>query len=156
MNINKMSEPVKFVILAATIVVVCILCAVGFKMANSGKSAVASGTQKYNEMASNQDSTELAVYDNSTVLGNELVNVIKKAIDSNEYLAVLVRTNTSDVSYNYAYDEANQSINKDGGVLTVPVRPEDDGYINPAAMFHCTAQKNADDVIICLEFKIMN
>lgn len=154
MQINKISDVTKIVIFAATIVVICVLCAVGFKLANEGKSAINSGTRKYNEMASNQDSTELAVYDGSTILGNELVNLIKRTIDSDKYLAIYVRTKTSSISYNYTYNSTENTIAEDG-IKFVPDKPGVHGYINPDAQFYCTLKKDADDIIICMDFEIV-
>ena len=67
MRFNKMSDTTKILIFAGTIIIVCVLCALGFKMANEGKASVSAGTNKYNEMASSQDDTELMAYDGSTI-----------------------------------------------------------------------------------------
>lgn len=155
MRLNKMSDTTKIIIFAATIVVICVLCAIGFKVTNEGKSAVTSGSRKFNEMASYQDSSELSVYDGSTILGNELVNIIKRAIDDNRYYAVYVRTRTSAISYNYEYDPINNVIKGDG-TKVVPKRPGDHGYINPDAQFYCTIKKDDDDIVICMDFELIN
>jgi hypothetical protein len=40
MKINRINDVTKLIIFAATVITICVLCALGFKMANEGKSAV--------------------------------------------------------------------------------------------------------------------
>lgn len=155
MKINHISDVTKIIIFAATIIVVCVLCALGFKMANEGKSAVTSGTKKYNEMASKQMSTDVSVYDGSTVLGNELQRIIKQAVDSQDYLAIRVQTGSMTRDYNYVYTDENTRMTR-SEYLEVPVRKSDEGYINPDAQFICTLMKDSDDSVVCMYFKRLN
>lgn len=160
-KVNKISDAVKFLILAATIVVVCILCAVGFKMANEGKSSVASGTNKYNEMVSGQDDSEYTAYDGNTVLGSQLADLIKQTIDSNKFLGIRVKTtagNENGVCYNYELNpkdgedgeryEPKEIENKEYATMD-KMNPE---YINPFSLFYGKTLKDLNGNIIGLEF----
>ncbi len=155
-KVNKISDAVKFLILAATIVVVCILCAVGFKMANEGKSSVASGTNKYNEMVSGQDDSEYTAYDGNTVLGSQLSDLIKQTIDSNKFLGIRVKTtgNEEGVCYNYTltkdgdHYKPTEIENKEYATMD-KLNPD---YINPFSLFYGKILKDLNGNIIGLEF----
>ncbi len=157
MKENRISDVTKIIIFAATIVVICVLCALGFKMANEGKSAVTSGTKKYNEMASKQMSTDISVYDGSTVLGNELQRIIKQTIDNKDYLSIRVVTGAIVVNYNYVFTEATNAMTQTGATLIVPYERGNTGYINPDAQFQCKLLKDTnDDAVACMLFTQLN
>lgn len=168
MRFNKMSDTTKILIFAGTIIIVCVLCALGFKMANEGKASVSAGTSKYNEMASSQDDTELMAYDGSTILGNQLVDLIKKTVDAGEskYLSIHVKTlkNKDGRSYNYklekdgdTYKLAEITSNKDEDRYapnTVnPKNTQDANYINPMSEFYGSVVKDLNGNVICLNFE---
>ena len=164
MKFNKITDVTKILIFAATVVIVCILCAVGFKMANEGKSSVASGTNKYNEMASKQNDTEFASYDGSTILGSQLVDLVKITIDNGDYLAIEVTTLSASKSYNYTvsgsgtesspYELAEVSVPKPYSPNTEdPNDKGNDNYINTSAEFIGSVKRNSNGNIIALVFK---
>ena len=156
-KINKISDVTKIILFAATVLIVCILCAVGFKMANEGKSSVTSGTKKYNEMASKQASTDIAVYDGSTVLGSELQRIIKQTIDNEDYLSIRVITGSATTNYNYVFNESGNTMSQTGAMITVPEDKSDKGYINPDVMFSCNLIKDSNsDVVLGMSFKQIN
>lgn len=167
MIINKISDATKILIFSATIVVVCVLCAVGFKMANEGKASVSSGTSKYNEMASSQDDTELMVYDGNTILGSQLVDLIKKTVDAGEskYLSINVITlsNKDGRSYNYKINktedvyfltEIESTVEDKYAPNTInPKDKSNKDYINPMSEFYGSVKKDINGNVICLEFE---
>lgn len=166
MRFNKMSDTTKILIFAGTIIIVCVLCALGFKMANEGKASVSAGTNKYNEMASSQDDTELMAYDGSTILGNQLVDLIKKTVDAGESkcLSIKVKTlkNPDGRSYNYELKEDDGTLtkltsNKDEDRYapnTVnPKNTQDANYINPMSEFYGSVVKDLNGNVICLNFE---
>jgi len=156
MKTNRISDVTKIIIFAATIVVICVLCALGFKMANEGKSAVTSGTKKYNEMASKQMSSDVSVYDNSTVLGNELIRLINTTVADSEYLCISVINAGGTTNYNCTLTSATQGAATIGAAGTGILKPRDTrgdvGYINPDAQFNCALLKDADNNVVCMQF----
>ncbi len=170
MRFNKMSDTTKILIFAGTIIIVCVLCALGFKMANEGKASVSAGTNKYNEMASSQDDTELMAYDGSTILGNQLVDLIKKTVDAGEskYLSIHVKTlknNKEGKFYNYKLEEDGNAFklvkieqNEDSEDRYAPntVNPknkQDVNYINPMSEFYGSVVRDLNGNVICLDFE---
>lgn len=163
MKLNRITDVTKIIIFTATIILVCVLAALGFKMANEGKASVTSGTNKYNAMASKQDDVELTAYDGSTILGSQIVDLIKKTIDREEQLAIQVITlgNEAGVYYNYSPSEED-------GLLTIskiedeekkyapntedPKNRTDVNYINPTSQFMGSVTRDVNGNIIILSF----
>jgi hypothetical protein len=152
-----MSDASKILIFAATIIVVCVLCAIGFKTANEGKSIVSSGTSQLNAMSSEYQDINKSIYDGSTILGSELVNMIKKTIEKEEYLSIVVKTlaNSAGKHYNYLHSETDgeHSISETGTISkTVPDDKDSDDFINPSAQFLGTVYKDPNNNVICIVF----
>lgn len=162
MKINFMSDAAKILIFAATIIVVCVLCAIGFKTANEGKSIVSSGTSQLNAMSSEYQDVNKSIYDGSTILGSELVNMIKKSIEKDEYISIVVQTlaNKTGVAYNYAYVPTTTNGVVVHAIAATPA-PEktvtdlkgNSNYINPSAQFLGTVYKDVNNNVICILFE---
>lgn len=158
MKTNNMSDASKILIFAATIIVVCVLCAIGFKTANEGKSIVSSGTSQLNAMSSEYQDINKSIYDGSTILGSELVNMIKKTIEKEEYLSIVVKTlaDKTGTHYNYYHSEAEgiHSISDSGTISkTVTDEKEEKSYINPSAQFLGTVNKDENNNVVCIIFE---
>lgn len=171
MKTNFMSDAAKILIFAATIIVVCVLCAIGFKTANEGKSIVSSGTSQLNAMSSEYQDVNKSIYDGSTILGSELVSMIKKTVEKGEYISIVVKTlsDSTGTHYNYTHSVTTPSGTTPSGT-TVPVHSISDtgtpdhvdvvtdeksepSYINPSAQFLGTVFKDANNNVICIEFE---
>ncbi|NLK74036.1 MAG: hypothetical protein GX288_01945 [Clostridiales bacterium] len=168
MRINRMSDATKVLILVATVIVVCVLCAVGFKMVNEGKSSVNASTNNFNSMIGQYSEVDLAIYDGADVQGSEVVNLIKKTTSDNALaIGVLTtkRANTDNkmVYYNktYTVDTQGEGILSDSSAeystIEEATHPESkDDYINPSAQFTGKVHKNKNGLIICIEFVQVN
>lgn len=167
MKINNISEAGKILILVATVIVVCVICAVGFKIVNEGKSATNASANNLNNMTSQYQDIDKAIYDGATVQGSEVVNLIKKVINSEEYVAIRVSTKAdADRDYNYEFSAATASGTTSttatlGTQITGAAETQltDDKankwYINPSASFSGKVYKDANNIIICIEFEQM-
>lgn len=161
MKLNYLSDAAKILIFAATIIVVCVLCAIGFKTANEGKSIVSSGSSQLNAMSSEYQDVNKSIYDGSTILGSELVSMINKTIEKKEYLAIVVKTLANGVGsgvvgthYNYTHElnEGVSSLNATRPTVTPTPEKRDNNYINPSAQFLGTVYKDKNNNVICIEF----
>lgn len=165
MKTNNMSDATKVLILVATVIVVCVLCAVGFKMVNEGKSSVNASTNNFNNMTSQYSDIDLAIYDGANVQGSEVTNLVRKAIENKSYLSITVNTKASaeDVykDYNYEFKAPNSTTNteaslgdiiKDTADSQLITDKKSSDYINPAAQFTGKVYKDANGVIICIKF----
>ena len=160
MRTNKINDATKVLILVATVIVVCVLCAVGFKMVNEGKSSVNASTNNFNSMTGQYSEVDLAIYDGADVQGSEVVNLIKKATDNNDYLSIFVKTKANNAGVKYNYNFTPQKDNKAASITEyskddAPKLKEsktDKDYINPSAQFTGKVHKDANGIIICIEF----
>ncbi|NLK74035.1 MAG: hypothetical protein GX288_01940 [Clostridiales bacterium] len=160
MRTNKINDATKVLILVATVIVVCVLCAVGFKMVNEGKSSVNASTNNFNSMTGQYSEVDLAIYDGADVQGSEVVNLIKKATDNNDYLSIFVKTKANNAGVKYNYNFTPQKDNKAASITeyskdAAPKLKEsktDKDYINPSAQFTGKVHKDANGIIICIEF----
>lgn len=164
MKLTNLSEAVKILIFAATVIVVCVLCAIGFKTTNEGKSVVSSGTSQLNSMSSEYQDVNISIYDGSTILGSELTSMIKKAIEKDEYISIVVKTlaNRTGVAYNYnlvtteAAGSRTYSISSTGTpnpLNSIIIDKSSFDYINPSAQFLGTVYKDINNNVICILFE---
>lgn len=151
MKTNFISDVTKIIIFAATVIVVCVLCAIGFKTANEGKSAVNAGTAQINSMASEYQDINKSIYDGTTILGSELVNLINKTVEKGdkEYLSIKVKTGAgATTNYNYDYDDSMRKVS-----TTPTAIKNDNSFINKTAQFKGQVIKDANNNIICISFE---
>jgi hypothetical protein len=168
MKTSHLSDAVKILILVSAVIVACVLCAVGFKMINEGKSAVNASTNNLNDMSSQYQDVDIAIYDGADVQGSEVVNLIKKTTDSDKYLAIGVLTlrkkgadttiTPSDYTYyNKYYTDAGTAL-ADTPVSSYAAIENDDNpeslpnFINSSAQFSGDVLKDENGLVICVLF----
>jgi len=158
MKTNNIDIVVKILIIVCAVIGACVMCALAFKLVNEGKSSVNASTNNLNNMTSQYQDIDKAIYDGTTVQGSEVTNFIKRIMMNQDYLAVLVKTkaNTVGLSYNYTFT-APASATTMGSLSTAVntnVLTEEKGnanYINPSAQFTGKAYKDINGIIICIE-----
>jgi hypothetical protein len=155
-----MTNAQKFLLMLASLIIVCILCVIAFKITNEGKSAINGYTNNFNNMTGQYQDIEKAIYDGSAVQGSEVVNLIKNVIKSDEELAIRVSTKASanrDYNYNFTAETTTTPASL-GTHITTSVdiqladNKTDTWYINTNAPFIGKVYKDANDLIICIEF----
>ena len=151
-----LSTATRALIIGVAVIVVCIVCSLALYMSKQGKAAINTGTNQYNKMLEDYQDLNKAMYDGLEVSGSEVTTLISKLISLKEYTAVRVKTKASDfVCYNYFYNEADNSIdNKEGREILMELSEARgaDHYINPQADFLGSVKKNANGIIICIDF----
>ena len=161
MRANNVSEAAKILIMVGTVLIVCVLCAVGFKMTNEGKSAVNASASSLNGMTGQYSEIDKSIYDGATVQGSQVVNVIKDSINAAEYLAIRVTTKakakdtTKYVDYNYGFNPGSAGAAHTLGTKVSTALTENKAsneYINESASFDGKVYKDANNLIICIEF----
>lgn len=151
-----LSTATRALIIGVAVIVVCIVCSLALYMSKQGKAAINTGTNQYNKMLEDYQDLNKAMYDGLEVSGSEVTTLISKLISIRDYTAVRVKTKASDfVCYNYHYNEEDNSIdNREGGdfLMALPEAKGADHYINPQADFLGSVRKNANGIIICIDF----
>lgn len=161
MKTNNMNHAAKVFILVATVIIICVLCAVGFKLVNEGKSSVHANTNNINEMTSQYTDIDVSLYDGSLTPGSEVVSLIKKAINDKQYIAIEVRTLSGDyATYNYVYvvNGDDKILSEKGNQGQIPkseisIKKNEYGYINPMAMFLGSIYKDSNGSVVCIRFE---
>ncbi len=143
MKNNKMSDSTKFLLLAATVIVICVLIAAGFMMVKNGQSSVSGGVNQFNEMASDYADVNLAGYDGGVVLGSEVVNLLRKAQDEKYDFDITVET------------KANETVEyskKDSPTPKIETDTTANNYINPHGQFLGEVVKNDNGIVTSVNF----
>jgi len=161
MRTNLMADVTKIFILVATVIIVCILCAIGFKFVNDGRSSILTNSNQLNELSDQYQDIDLSLYEGSLIPGSEVISLVKKAIEEDQYLAIEVKTLNGDyASYNYVYinDGESKILDNKGqqGQLPkskIPSKKHEYGYINPMAMFLGETFKDDNGIIVCIHFE---
>lgn len=148
------SEAVKILLMVATVLMVCVLCTMGYKMINDGKSTTTATTNQLTEMINQYSDVELKLFDGSTVPGSEVRSLIKKMVDNDYFVSIEVVTlDGASKSYNYLYDHYDFNMKREGADKEAPSERYEYAYINEMANFHCTTHKGVNGRIVCLRFE---
>lgn len=154
MKTNHMNEVTKILILVATVIVVCVIVASGFKLLNDGKSNVKDKSNQMSRMVSDYNGIDLSLYDGSFILGSELVQVIEKTISENKYLSIEVVTlDGATIAYHYVFNPSDKVLVEEGAIDEIPSKPYQYAYINHMAKFLGETKKDGNENIICLRFE---
>ena len=142
---NHISDVVKILILAASVIITCIIVAVGMHGVEVSKqlsnTAIAQVTDLNNEL---KDSG-IKKYDGISVMGSEVINVMKKYLGDYEEDAtgpLYVYVDTEDLKITY-YNKA---------YFSDIIDFTDEHYIKPTATFLGEVIKNENDVIVGINF----
>jgi len=159
MKTNHLDIVIKIIIIVCTVVVACVMCAIAFKLVNDGKSTVNVNTNRLNSMTGQYQDLDVSLYEGNLIFGNALVDLIKKAVDGKQYIAIEVSTlDGSTTSYNLIYNKEAKAVTETGSLGALPLMAvtENKGemaYINPMALFMGKTFKNVSGNIVCVRFE---
>jgi len=159
MKTNHLDIVIKILIIVCTVVIACVMCAIAFKLVNEGKSTVNVNTNSLNGMTGQYQDLDVSLYEGNIIQGNALVDLIKKAIDGKQYIAIEVYTlDGSTTSYNLIYDKETKTVTETGSLGELPLiavteNKGDMAYINPMALFMGKTFKNESGSIVCVRFE---
>lgn len=146
-----MENSLKGLMMAAGIIITCIIISLGFYIAREASDTASSGTGQINELQAEFADTSKMMYDNTEVSGSEVINVIRKFGD--EMLGVKVQTKKNTSYYIYQFNDADGSLKsmsaldyKSAQVAT------NSNYINPTGRFLGGVVKDANGTITGLSF----
>jgi len=164
----KMEEnsSISFWKIAVTILLAAILIGVVFLIARQGKSVVNEKLEVINHAISENQSDGYLIYENTKISGNEVMSVIKKAVDNKDSVCIRVITGMNQTSnsskwtdYNYKGEETTGSfqITPISAAVNKPIpnaegRVTDENYVNPTGMFQCEVKRDANGTLVALIF----
>ncbi len=146
-----MENSLKGLMLAAGIIITCIIISLGFYIAREASDTASSGTGQIHELQAEFADTSKTIYENTEVSGSEVINVIRKFSD--EMIGIKVQTKKNTSFYNYQFSESDGSL---GTVSLNDVKraqtPTSVNYINPTGRFLGAVVRDANGTITGLEF----
>lgn len=136
-----MENSLKSLILAAGIVITCLVVGVGFYVSREAKQETMTSTGQIQDLIAEAEDANLIVYDGAKVSGNEVLWVMEHIastrrpvyVQTMEGLKMLYKTREY-------YDQAYEG------------KENEKNYINPNAIFIGEVIKNENGVISCLSF----
>ena len=146
-----MENSLKGLMLAAGIIITCIIISLGFYIAREASDTASSGTGQINELQAEFADTSKTMYENTEVSGSEVINVIRKFGD--EMIGIKVQTKKNTSYYIYQFSDADGSL-KNASTLdyTSAQNAASANYINPTGRFLGSVVRDANGTITGLSF----
>ena len=146
-----MENSLKGLMLAAGIIITCIIISLGFYIAREARDTASEGTGQINQLQAEFTDASKTMYDGTEVSGSEVLNVIRKFSD--ETMGILVQTNKNKTYYNYNFDVDKGELGKalDNSYKNAQ-DVASDKYINPTARFQGSIVKDVNGTIIGIVF----
>lgn len=144
-----MTNGMKLLILAASAIIVCVVCGVGFYVTREGKSSVNNATSQFTSMSSSYNDVDKSMYDGLTISGTELVSLIESYSGSSDFkdgvftikvITLINQSSTPATSAVYPTD-------------AMSTKKSDTGYINPTGKFDGKVTRNENGIINNITFK---
>ncbi len=147
-----MDNSLKGLILAAGVIITCLVVGIGFYISREASAAATNGTGQISRMNKEVAESDKVMYDGLDVTGSEVVNAINKF--KNEDMAVKVETKKTIVYYNRLLTNDDTELGK---VSTASVKDTQkitsNYYINQKAQFSGEILRDVNDTIIGISFK---
>lgn len=120
-----MDNSLKGLILAAGVIITCLVVGLGFYLSREAKNTSNNGASQISKMNSEYQDVDKSMYDGLKISGREVVKLIKKSSD--DYFKITVRTgkNLDDKTGGKTYIAAPEDFPE----------PDTQDYINPTAQF---------------------
>lgn len=146
-----MENSLKGLMLAAGIIITCIIISLGFYIAREASDTASSGTGQINELQAEFADTSKTMYENTEVSGSEVINVIRKFSD--EMIGIKVQTKKNTSYYIYQFSDADGSL-KNASSLDYKTAQNavSANYINPTGRFLGSVVRDANGTITGLSF----
>lgn len=149
-----MNNGLKALLIAAGIIITCIVAGLAFQNTREGKAQASSAFAQFNTTMSEYQDLGKSMYDGLLVSGAEVRRLIDNSIAAKEYLQIKVITGDgTEKSYVYeSFDEENKKLLRESREL-----PGDDkgssGYINSRAVFLGSIVKDKNGIIVQISFE---
>ncbi len=146
-----MENSLKGLMLAAGIIITCIIISLGFYIAREARDTASSGTGQINQLQAEFSDTSKTMYDGTEVSGSEVINVIRKF--SEDTVGIKVITSKTSVYYGYHFTENNGTLGEKSNANYKSAQDATNiNYINPTGRFAGSVVRDANSVITGLVF----
>ena len=146
-----MENSLKGLMLAAGIIITCIIISLGFYIAREASDTASSGTGQINELHAEFADTSKTMYENTEVSGSEVINVIRKFSD--EMIGIKVQTKKNTSYYIYQFSDSDGSLKNASSLdYKSAQNAASANYINPTGRFLGAVVRDANGTITGLSF----
>lgn len=149
-----MNNGLKALLIAAGIIITCIVAGLAFQNTREGKAQASSAFAQFNTTMSEYQDLGKSMYDGLLVSGAEVRRLIENCITSKEYVQIWVVTGDG-VEKGYVYenfDKDSKKLSKETKELPADDKGSD-GYINTRAVFLGSIVKDSNGVIVQIGFE---
>lgn len=149
-----MNNGLKALLIAAGIIITCIVAGLAFQNTREGKAQASSAFAQFNTTMSEYQDLGKSMYDGLLVSGAEVRRLIENSITSKEYMQIKVITGDG-TSRGYVYegfDAEKKKLSKASEVLPSNEKVSD-GYINSRAVFLGSIVKDDNGIIVQIVFE---
>ncbi|WP_281532400.1 hypothetical protein, partial [Anaerocolumna aminovalerica] len=151
---DHMSNALKGLILAAGVIITCVVIGLGFYISREANAAATNGIGQISRMNKEFSEQDKVMYDGLDVTGSEVINAINKY--KTEDIAVVVSTKKSTIYYNRNLNYSTNGEIEIGGVSNASVKDAQTitstNYINQKVQFTGTILRDKNDTIIGISF----
>lgn len=157
-----MENSLKGLLLAAGTVITCIVIGLGFYISREARDTTSKSVAQVSKLNVEFNESDKTMYDNMTVSGSEVINVINKF--KNDDMGIVVNTKkTKNVMYNRTLTSstANGTVTYTlGGNVSTKIKDAQDInnalYINPNGSFLGQVLRDSNNVVVGIEFTQIN
>lgn len=149
-----MNNGLKALLIAAGIIITCIVAGLAFQNTREGKAQASSAFAQFNTTMSEYQDLGKSMYDGLLVSGAEVRRLIENSIASKEYMQIKVITGDG-TSRGYVYegfDAEKKKLSKMSEALPSDEKVSD-GYINSRAVFLGSIVKDDNGIIVQIVFE---
>lgn len=149
-----MNNGLKALLIAAGIIITCIVAGLAFQNTREGKAQAGSAFAQFNTTMSEYQDLGKSMYDGLLVSGAEVRRLIENSIAAKEYVQVKVITGDgTEKGYVYEnFDSQKKKLSKESKILPSDDRGSD-GYINSRAVFLGSVIKDENGIIVQIVFR---
>lgn len=145
MKTGYITDAVKILIFAATVIITCILIWLGFQAADTAREISDSAVKQMTDLNNDIQNSDIKMYDDAEVEGSEVVNLLKKQLgdySTGETASIYIYIKTTISENTYTNDAFFLNIKNFTDIR----------YIKPTALFTGKVVINPNKVIIGLSF----
>lgn len=147
-----MENSLKGLMLAAGIIITCIIISLGFYIAREAKDTAQSGAGQLQKLQAEFDDSTKTIYDGAIISGSEVRNALRKF--QGEKMGILVTTKKNSTYYGYQFSAENGELGEAAaGDYTKAQTEGTAGYINPNGKFASTLIRDVNGIITGIVFK---
>ncbi|MGN1083781.1 MAG: hypothetical protein ACI4QX_02150 [Lachnospiraceae bacterium] len=149
-----MNNGLKALLIAAGIIITCIVAGLAFQNTREGKAQASSAFAQFNTTMSEYQDLGKSMYDGLLVSGAEVRRLIENSITAKEYVQIKVITGDGTArGYVYeSFDEEKKKLGKASEALPSDEKGSD-GYINSRAVFLGGIVKDENGIIVQIVFE---